>query len=131
MTRRYKWYAVWAVALALFSAGHAEDAHDSSAPTVTVVSGALRGMRFGNEQNGVAFLGVPYAAPPVGELRWKPPKPVARWAGMRDATQFGAACPQLPEPWLTYPHWSEDCLVLNVWTRQMSELSKLADELAF
>ena len=43
---------------------------------------------------------------------------------MRDATQFGAACPQLPEPWLTYPHWSEDCLFLNVWTRQMSARHK-------
>jgi Carboxylesterase family len=82
-------------------------------------------MRFGKEQNGVAFLGVPYAAPPTGELRWKPPEPVTRWAGMRDATQFGAACPQLPEPWLTYPHWSEDCLFLNVWTRQMSARRKL------
>ena len=120
MTGTYKLYAAWAVALALVSTCHAEDAHDSSAPSVTLVSGALRGMRFDNERNGVAFLGVPYAAPPTGELRWKPPEPVARWAGMRDATQFGAACPQLPEPWLIYPHWSADCLFLNVWTRQMS-----------
>src|SRR5271170_6063815 len=124
MTGRFKWYAAWAVALALVSACDAEDVHNSLAPTVTLVSGRLRGMRFGNERNGVAFLGVPYAAPPTGELRWKPPKPVARWAGMRDATQFGAACPQLPEPWLTYPHWSEDCLFLNVWTRQTSARNK-------
>jgi para-nitrobenzyl esterase len=81
-------------------------------------------MRFGDGQDGVAFLGVPYAAPPTGELRWKPPEPVVRWAGVRDATQFGAACPQLPEPWLTYPHWSEDCLFLNIWTRQMAAQHK-------
>jgi para-nitrobenzyl esterase len=43
---------------------------------------------------------------------------------MRDATQAGAASPQLPEPWLIYPHWSEDCLFLNVWTRQMSARRK-------
>jgi para-nitrobenzyl esterase len=120
MRGRFKWYAAWAVALALGSACHAEDVHNSSAPTVTLVSGRLRGMRFGNERKRVAFLGVPYAAPPTGELRWKPPEPFAGWVGMRDATRFGAACPQLPEPWLTYPHWSEDCLFLNVWTRQMS-----------
>ena len=124
MTGRLKWYAAWAVALALVSACYAEDVDNSSAPTVTLVSGRLRGMRFGSEQNEVAFLGVPYAAPPTGELRWKPPEPVARWAGMRDATHFGAACPQLPEPWLIYPHWSEDCLFLNVWTRQISTRHK-------
>jgi len=120
----YKWYAGGAVALVLVSTCHAQGAHDSSTPTVTLVSGALRGMRFDNERNGVAFLGVPYAEPPLGELRWKPPESVARWAGIRDASQFGAACPQLPEPWLTYPHWSEDCLFLNVWTRQMSARHK-------
>jgi para-nitrobenzyl esterase len=120
MTGRYKWCAALAAALALTGACRAEDAHDSSAPTVTLKSGALRGTRFSADQNSVAFLGVPYAAPPTGELRWKPPEPVAPWAGKRDATQFGAACPQLPEPWLTYPNWSEDCLFLNVWTRQIS-----------
>jgi para-nitrobenzyl esterase len=124
MTGRFKWHAAWAVALALVGAGYAQDAHDSSATTVTLASGTLRGMRFDNERTGVAFLGVPYAAPPLGELRWKPPEPVARWAGMRDATQFGPACPQLPEPWLTYPHWREDCLFLNVWTKQMSSQHK-------
>ncbi|MGA9473314.1 MAG: carboxylesterase family protein [Terriglobales bacterium] len=119
MTGRYKWYAAWAVGLALTGACRAQDAHDSSAPTVTLASGALRGMRFGNLPNQVAFLGIPYAAPPTDDLRWKPPTPVSRWTGIRDASSFGAACPQLPEPWLIYPHWSEDCLFLNVWTRQL------------
>jgi para-nitrobenzyl esterase len=119
MTGNHKWYAACAVALALVVACHAQDTHDSSAPTVTLVSGTLKGVRFGDGQEGAAFLGVPYAAPPTGDLRWKPPVPVAGWTGTRDATQFGAACPQLPEPWLTYPHWSEDCLFLNVWTRRV------------
>jgi para-nitrobenzyl esterase len=120
MTGLSKWYAVLAIALAQVIVCRAQDTHDASAPTVTLISGALRGIRFGDGQDGVAFLGVPYAAPPIGELRWKPTEPVARWAGMRDATHFGAACPQLPEPWLAYPHWSEDCLFLNIWTRQIS-----------
>jgi len=120
MTGRLKWCIAWAIALALVSACHVEGAHNSAAPSVTLMAGTLQGVRFGDERNGAAFLGVSYAAPPTGERRWKPPEPVAHWAGVRDATQFGAACPQLPEPWLTYPHWSEDCLFLNVWTRQMS-----------
>lgn len=124
MTGRCKWHAAWAVALALVSAGNAQEVHDSSAATVTLASGTLRGMRFGNEQTGAAFLGIPYAAPPTGELRWKPPTPVARWTGIRGASSFGTACPQLPEPWLIYPHWSEDCLFLNVWTRQISATHK-------
>ncbi len=125
MTGPFKWYVALAVAVALASGRQAEDVHDSLVLTVKLASGRLRGIRFGNERNEVAFLGVPYAAPSLGELRWKPPQPVVRWAGMRDATQFGAACPQLPEPWLTYPHWAEDCLFLNVWTRQMSTGHKL------
>jgi para-nitrobenzyl esterase len=120
MTGQHKWCAAWAVAVALASVCHAEVSHESLAPAVTLSSGALRGTRFGKDGNGVAFLGIPYAAPPTGELRWKPPEPARHWVGIREATQFAAACPQLPEPWLTTPHWSEDCLFLNVWSRQKS-----------
>lgn len=56
-------------------------------------------MKFGLPKNEVAFLGVPYAAPPVGDLRWKPPQPVRHWNGTRKATEFGATCPQLPAGW--------------------------------
>ena len=66
------------------------------------------------------FRGIPYAAPPVGELRWMPPLPAPAWDGVRSAREFSGACPQgpglaqmmdvaLPEP-------SEDCLYLNVWS---------------
>ncbi len=65
------------------------------------------------------FLGVPFAAPPVGALRWKPPQPLARWDGVRDATKAGARCIQHAPYGELQPHnpaQSEDCLFLNIWT---------------
>ncbi|HEY8518065.1 MAG TPA: carboxylesterase/lipase family protein [Candidatus Binatia bacterium] len=61
------------------------------------------------------FLGIPFAAPPVGELRWRPPAPVVPWEGTLDARAFGSACPQRPST-LGTPSENEDCLYLNVWT---------------
>ena len=61
------------------------------------------------------YLGIPYAAPPVGELRWKPPAPPARWQGPRDATQVAPHCPQEASPFGT-ESVTEDCLYLNVYT---------------
>ncbi len=61
------------------------------------------------------FLGIPYAAPPVDDLRWKPPQPVTRWHGLRDATQFANHCPQPATPF-GLPSTTEDCLYLNVYT---------------
>jgi para-nitrobenzyl esterase len=97
----------------------------SSGPTVMVGAGVLEGMQFGSKKNEVAFLGVPYAAPPVGELRWKPPQVPKKWIGTRKATEFGATCPQLPAGWLPTLPWSEDCLYLNVWTTQLAAREKL------
>ena len=111
--------------LALASLGDASLALGSpSLPKVTVESGELEGTHFGSD-NEVAFLGVPYAAPPVGELRWKPPQPVSRWTGTRQANQFGPAAPQLPAGWLPQVAWNEDCLYLNIWTAQFSPGAKL------
>ena len=63
------------------------------------------------------FLGIPYAAPPVGERRWKPPAPVTAWQGVREASRFGPRCPQVDDSVWTKPTpTSEDCLYLNVWT---------------
>jgi para-nitrobenzyl esterase len=93
--------------------------------TVTLPSGRLEGIRFGGSPDGVAFLGVPYAAPPVGELRWKPPRPALQWAGLRKADAFGPVCLQLPQGWLPYLEGKEDCLYLNVWTPQLSSNAKL------
>jgi len=67
------------------------------------------------------FKGIPYAAPPVGELRWKPPQPAAPWPGVRQATEFGAACMQTGK----IPKLSEDCLTLNIWTPAKDGKAKL------
>lgn len=61
-----------------------------------------------------SFLGIPYAAPPVGELRWKPPHEVAPWTQVKSCTEFGPACPQPKQK--DDSGYSEDCLYLNVWT---------------
>ena len=85
---------------------------------VDAPAGAVRGTTDGAVR---IFKGIPYAQPPVGPLRWKPPLPLARWKGVHDATEFGAACYQLP-PKLSNIYagrpmpLSEDCLTLNVWT---------------
>jgi para-nitrobenzyl esterase len=67
--------------------------------------------------NGVTreFLGIPFAAPPVSALRWRPPAPVVPWVGTLDATTYSSACAQLPSLTGT-PSENEDCLYLNVWT---------------
>src|ERR1700722_12765057 len=84
-------------------------------PVVTTTDGAVRGMA---GPGGDAFLGLPYAAPPTGNLRWRPPQPPAHWRGVRDATSFAPNCPQNPtaNPFLPPGLMSEDCLYLNVYT---------------
>lgn len=82
-------------------------------PTVAVTqSGAVQGEMTGNL---IAFRGLPFAAPPVGNLRWKAPQPVASWKGVRDATKFGNVCPQINGAGYA---GNEDCLVLNVYVSQ-------------
>jgi para-nitrobenzyl esterase len=86
--------------------------------TVETASGRLAGLR----KDGITrFKGVPFAKPPVGQLRWRMPEAVEPWAGVRDATKFGAVCPQAPTQLeaimgTTMGEQSEDCLFLNVWT---------------
>jgi len=66
-----------------------------------------------------AFKGIPYAAPPVGNLRWQAPQPAAKWKGVRPAKEFGNHCVQtnpFPDMIFRDPGQSEDCLTLNVWT---------------
>ncbi len=77
--------------------------------------GAVRGMVSGGARE---FLGVPYAAPPVGRLRWRPPRPAARWRGIRDAVRAGSSCAQPGGVLLSDPTASdsENCLYLNVYT---------------
>jgi len=87
-------------------------------PQVNAPAGAVRGTTDGSIR---VFKGIPYAQPPVGPLRWKAPLPLARWAGVREATEFGPACfqppPRLSNIYAAKPMpLSEDCLTLNVWT---------------
>jgi para-nitrobenzyl esterase len=75
-----------------------------------------------------AFLGIPYAASPVGPLRWKPPQPAQKWSGVRSATSFGARCMQprlYADMIFRDPGQSEDCLTLNVWTPAKKKNAKL------
>jgi para-nitrobenzyl esterase len=96
----------------------------SSTDQVRVEQGLLSGAAGKNPEVRV-YRGIPYAAPPVGELRWKPPQPAASWPGVRDAKQFSSACWQNPYPSSSIyaaklPPLSEDCLYLNVWTAAKS-----------
>jgi para-nitrobenzyl esterase len=80
-------------------------------PVVQTDLGAVQGV----ERNGaIEFRGIPYAAPPVGELRWALPRPASAWSGLRDAAAFGNACPQTRRYALTEASTTEDCLSVNV-----------------
>lgn len=96
-------------------------------PIVQIRQGAVRGRL----SDGVyAFKGIPYAAPPFGAHRFRPPQPVEPWDGVRDAFAFGPKAPQLPypPPWdLLVPEggsWGEDCLNLNVWSRELGSVGQ-------
>jgi para-nitrobenzyl esterase len=98
----------------------------SAPPNVTTTHGVLAGS---NTAAGIhAYLGIPFASPPVGGLRWRPPQPLERWDGVRDATQFGPAPVQksfLDALIGDLGTQSEDCLYLNVWTPVVSQTAKL------
>jgi para-nitrobenzyl esterase len=101
---------------------------------VRTASGQVSGVP-GKLDGVVAFKGIPFGAPPVGELRWKPPQPAAAWQGVRAGDKFGAACLQPRQPTREpnnravdlpdSPPMSEDCLYLNVWTPAASAKAKL------
>ncbi len=83
--------------------------------SVVTCKGVVRGFA----ENGVSkFYGIPYAAPPIGPLRWRAPQPIEPWSDERDATRFGAACLQTVGSTfdMRTDEQSEDCLYLNVWT---------------
>jgi para-nitrobenzyl esterase len=66
------------------------------------------------ENNSHSYLGIPYARPPVGDLRWRPPQPIAAWEAVLDATELAQSCPQFAPPFNVLMG-EEDCLYLNVW----------------
>ena len=119
---RLLWCSLAALAVAMgvgTTASLQTPAPSQTPPVVRVDSGDLQGV----VDDGVAsFKGIPFAAPPVGDLRWRPPQPAAPWTGVRQAAEFGADCMQGrfgPPPGARracrrrVP--SEDCLFLNVW----------------
>ncbi|XP_017573314.1 neuroligin-1 isoform X1 [Pygocentrus nattereri] len=140
---------LWLLGLALQALPAASQKLDETDPVVTTTYGKLRGFKkeLNNEILGpvIQFLGVPYAAPPIGERRFQPPEPPVSWPDIRNATQFAPVCPQtilegrLPDVML--PVWftnslevvssyvqdqSEDCLFLNIYvpTEDVKRISK-------
>lgn len=106
------------VAASLMMAGPA-----SAAPVVTAPAGTVEGKAVGKV---AVFRGIPFAQPPVGPLRWKPPVALPAWEGVRKAQSFGAACIQPRSPGIsiyTNPpeKMSEDCLTLNIWAPEKAK----------
>lgn len=123
---------------ALLLTAAAGSAAAKQAPVLHLASGSVRGYLDGST---AVFKGIPYAAPPVGNLRWREPQPVAAWPGVRDATKFGSACTQSTSgldhflaplaaaygaPYETEAvSSSEDCLYLNVWVPEWASRGAL------
>jgi para-nitrobenzyl esterase len=116
-----------AAALLAGLAAAAAAAAPGDPPAVRTASGRLQGERIAD---GItAYKGIPFAAAPMGELRWRPPAPAAPWKGVRAAHDFSPDCPQAPNKFASSvgvePRQSEDCLYLNVWTPARSQATKL------
>jgi len=104
---------------------------DTDLSIVQIDSGTISGALDGDVR---VFRGIPYAAPPVGDRRWRPPQPVEPWQGVRECTEWGFSCVHVPYPadslwtgkeWGDPAEQSEDCLHLNVWTAAESPKEKL------
>jgi para-nitrobenzyl esterase len=119
-----KWHALLAVlcvmtlALGTFSGC---GTGQTSLKVVKLDSGKISGVKQGGTWT---YLGIPYAKPPVGNLRWKPPEAPVAWSGTRACTKYGATCPQ-PPGLVSFGKTSEDCLYLNVWTPAKTSTEKL------
>ncbi len=121
MAKRFMWVGLLWLALGCAGSGVVED------------PGTARNLEDGRVVGGVAshgalaWLGIPYAKPPTGELRWRAPKRLERWVGVRDATSFGSLCPQFTGPHVDAAEGSvvgdEDCLYLNVWAPAEAKVS--------
>jgi para-nitrobenzyl esterase len=114
-----------ALALAVLAAACTATPPSPTDPTVAIIdTGQLKPLQ---AKGVLAFKGIPFAAPPVGDLRWKPPVAAAKWEGVRDATQYGDICMQkMPNPdnGIGQLPASEDCLTLNVFTEDLTHNAK-------
>jgi para-nitrobenzyl esterase len=118
MGRRVTAAAVLAVAALVAPAPLEASATTPAGSVVWTATGAVRGTVTAQVR---VFAGIPFAAPPVGALRWQAPRPAASWSGVRDATAPASPCPQIPLSVLPGASnrtgsTNEDCLYLNVWT---------------
>jgi para-nitrobenzyl esterase len=105
----------------------AVSSHDAGSQTIVgTANGKVQGVTL---STGIAlFKGIPFAAPPVGDLRWKPPQPASNWQGVRKATRFGPQCMQArvySDMVFRNEGTSEDCLYLNVWTPKPTSSARL------
>jgi carboxylesterase type B len=108
----------WLVLLGALSILALPGSFACAAPTARLVVRTTAGPVSSTEISSgiVAFKGIPYAAPPLGPLRWRPPQPPVSWTGARDASHFGDDCMQTPYVIPTGQKASEDCLTVSVWT---------------
>ncbi len=128
-----RWGIACALGLILVLSGMAGVACGSSGlKQVELDSGPITGERLKHDDVEIwVFRGVPYAAPPVGDLRWKPPQPVQSWSKPRACTSFGPSCPQPGQGGSFYidvlavGSTDEDCLYLNVWSPAESSDERL------
>ena len=124
---RFRWPVAAVVILVLMGLTVGCGAEDLE--LVQLDSGPVRGASEPVDGHDIwSFKGIPYAAPPVGPLRWQPPEPVEAWESVLDCTEFGPACPQpamLGTFSLTAGRADEDCLYLNVWSSARSKADKL------
>ena len=119
--RRTRWLVLVGAILAVGTASCRKAGPVAADPALSIQTAG--GLVQGVSEPGIrVFRGIPYAAPPVGRWRWRPPQRAAPWEGARAADEFGASCPQpgAPEP------MTEDCLTLNIWTpADAAETSRL------
>ena len=112
--------ATMTVLVVAFAPASSAYAAGSASAVVDIDTGSLRGEILDEASGLRVYRGIPFAAAPEGDLRWKAPEAAAKWNGVREATEFGAICPQSPSLAMmtgeSLPKSSEDCLYLNVWT---------------
>ncbi|KAH7142744.1 alpha/beta-hydrolase [Dactylonectria estremocensis] len=120
------------VPLVLTSGAIVASAYAATLPTINTTQGYLRGSISNFRSGATVYKGIPYAAPPVGDLRWKEPQSASSWDGTFNATEFGPQCAQPQGGAGIFSSGktsiSEDCLTLNIWTPTYSDVSDLTSK---